>query len=362
MLFFSAITCTSRTCEWNQGSLAKDPQVINERQYTSYKFDVIRRATFDVRPTRCQTDFPSQAGINRFLCDLSYKECHWSLLMKIHYEDGDYSDEDLYQFYPERRDQFYESLEDLINRLKPNPNHEGPFEVRGTRGQSANDLWGSLRSVHATASTCRKVTHFRTDSAKMNHLRSHMWKIDRVLTKAMAYGIRNEAQARNAYMIKMQEIDPTVQVQETGLFLNTQLKGLSCSPDGLVNSEYGEPVLLEIKCPYSLKNIDPNDFEEQLPLKKRRKFCLMRNDQGEIKLKVEHDYYDQVQMCMGMTNVEHCDFVVWTPKGMVITRIPFNKLRWERIKDGLLKFHRTYQVPEYFLMRTPRGLLPLALT
>lgn len=354
------MTCTSMPCEWDQGTLKRDPGIANERQYDSFKIDVIRRASFDVRPTQYQCA-PSEKRINDFLCAMSYKKSHWELLLKINYPDGDYNDGDLHNCFPVQRGQFYETLKSIVNDLKPHDQYEGPVEVNDTRGQSNNDFWSSLRSLHATASTCRKVSHFKTDSAKMHHLQKHLWNLNKVTTKAMRYGTKHEDDARKEYIKKRSKDDPSLKVAETGMFLHTQHPGLSCSPDGSVTSDLHSPKLLEIKCPFTLRANHPKDFDKVLSSKKLSSYFLKRSANNELYLNTGHEYYDQIQMNLGLTETKECDLVVWSEKGTIILPIGFDEERWTTIRAKLKTFHWKYQVPEYFLMRTVRNLPPLPL-
>lgn len=346
-------------CEWDQGNLKADPDVANERQYDSFKIDIIRRATFDPRPVEYQSGHPSQEEINHFLCELSYEDTHWALLLDLVYPDGPYSDDDLYLYFPKLRLQFWGSLIQLIEDLKPSRDHQGPFEVKDTMGQSDNVLWKRIRSIHLSASFCRKVRHYRTDASRMSHLRRYLWQLDTFQSRAMKYGIKSESIAREKYVSVERDYDPFVNVEECGLFLNTRHVGLSCSPDGIVRGTNKVPKLLEIKCPYSLRYHDPNKFETVIPQKRMSSFCLKRNQMGEIMLKTEHEYYDQVQMCMGMTETKECDFFMWSEKGYISITVPFNEERWKMIKKSLDFFQWKYQIPEYFLMRTVRNLVPI---
>lgn len=277
----------------------------------------------------------------------------------IEYEDFQFESDDLERFR-QLRTQLYEALLLFIERSKPSPNHTGPFEVKGTRGQSSNDLWNTLRCLHTSASTCRRVRHFKTDAGRKNHLRRCMWKLDTFITRAMKYGIVSESKARDSYLKWRHETDSTVEVQEVGLYLNTDHIGLSCSPDGIVYSSHDSAKLLEIKCPYILKTKSVKNFEESLTPAQLSTFCL-RRDGAQIVLKKENLYYDQVQMCMGMLCLTECDFVVWSKVDFICVQVAFDQQRWTEIRISLTKFHYLYQAPEYFMMRCPRNLPPVEL-
>lgn len=57
-----------------------------------------------------------------------------------------------------------------------------------------------------------------------------------------------------------------------------------------------------------------------------------------------------------------CDFVVWSPHGMHIQRIPFNPNFIIEIAQKASDFHQNILTPEYFEMRVPRQLIPFDLS
>ena len=63
-------------------------------------------------------------------------------------------------------------------------------------------------------------------------------------------------------------------------------------------------------------------------------------------------------MQMAICNVKQCDFVVWSPKGIVVESLQFDKVFWEEAVAHLLTVYKTIFVPEYFEMRVPRKLVP----
>ncbi|KAK3917094.1 Ubiquitin carboxyl-terminal hydrolase 36 [Frankliniella fusca] len=187
-----------------------------------------------------------------------------------------------------------------------------------------------------------------------------LWKINCVCTEGMKYGIDHEEDARKAYVQWKKETDPSIEVEIVGLGANTNYPGLGCSPDGIVTSSIEEHKLLEIKIPYARRNNDPKTFNNW-PQKWKKSFCLYYNDSNELLLKRNHPYYDQVQVQMGVLEFSKCDLYVWTPMGSECVTVKFDPERWNELKTALQKFHWEVLIPEYFLMRAPRGLHPIAL-
>ena len=104
----------------------------------------------------------------------------------------------------------------------------------------------------------------------------------------------------------------------TGLFIDTENPCLACSPDALVEIPGAQEPLrvVENKCPYSIAYANPpkTAFEAA----GQKKFYCQRSSSGEVQLKENHDYYFQIQETLAIMNRQWCDFVVWTPSGILI--------------------------------------------
>ena len=74
--------------------------------------------------------------------------------------------------------------------------------------------------------------------------------------------------------------------------------------------------MVEIKCPLVLEAFHPADIDKLKP-KQRYTLCYEVNN-GAMKLKDKHDYYFQIKMQMAVIDVAFCDFVVWSPKGILV--------------------------------------------
>ena len=83
---------------------------------------------------------------------------------------------------------------------------------------------------------------------------------------------------------------------------------------------------MEIKCPHSAaeKQLTPQQAAEslkQFPCK-----LISRDGSGEavLELSHKHNYFFQVQGQMAITEHLWCDYVTWTPIGMLVERISFD--------------------------------------
>lgn len=105
---------------------------------------------------------------------------------------------------------------------------------------------------------------------------------------------------------------------------------MAASPDGLV----GEDGMVEVKCPYSTRNIRPNEAKLD--------YLDQRGD-----LKKVHNYYFQVQGCLEITNRKlECDFVVFTFQGIKTQRSYRDTNVFQKLLPCLQNFYYFYQLPK----------------
>lgn len=144
--------------------------------------------------------------------------------MAITYENFNFSAPDL-EILRELRTQFYIALRELMSSHLPTPSYKGPFEVKGTRGQSTSVYWQIIRCICCTASVCRRIAHMRDPHSYINFLRSTLWRLNQVVTKGMKYGLDHEEEARQSYLKMKRMEDSTVNVEVPGLYMHTELPG-----------------------------------------------------------------------------------------------------------------------------------------
>ncbi|KAL1442514.1 hypothetical protein MTO96_046381 [Rhipicephalus appendiculatus] len=114
---------------------------------------------------------------------------------------------------------------------------------------------------------------------------------------------------------------------------------LGASPDRFVYDPeeltYG---VLEIKCPYSLKDSQPEEARS-------KKFCIIFEENDEPQLDRDHEYYAQVLGQMGVTGCRWADFVVCSENWIAIERIRFDKIEWLSMRKKLDKFFFEHMLP-----------------
>ena len=126
-------------------------------------------------------------------------------------------------------------------------------------------------------------------------------------------------------------------MRKCGLFIFKDAPYISASPDAHTKCKCCGDSIVEIKCPYVLRDsqggID-NDWH---------KTDFLHKEDELIRLKESHKYYTQVQSQMAVTNTKACFFVVWCPNGKPhIEKIQFNTKHWDATLQNLTTFYKSH--------------------
>ena len=313
---------------------------------------------FDPRPEEFRR--VTSKNINKFVVDLqalsSWPLSQWETQLLISYED--------YAIEASSVPLLEEQGKLLLTNITP----KDLWEIEGTVQQSQSDKWRSEQWLRITASTCLDAykvgksvltNSSNAASSSKKFIKKHIWKLDgdTPQTSWMKYGLERESAA-----IKQYEIQTSLSVSLTGLWVNPQFLYIACSPDGLV----GDDGLLEIK---SLKifhdnTIDQvvNDTDRVLVSKDTlNRQCFVMKDNKCI-LKKSHDYYYQIQCQLLVTEREFCDFVLYAKDGPISVQTIYRDQ--QLISDILLRLSTPWKrviAPEIIEMRVPRDLNPFVM-
>ncbi len=93
---------------------------------------------------------------------------------------------------------------------------------------------------------------------------------------------------------------------------------------GIVSCQCCGDNLLEIKCPYSKRDLDIKEVVDEL-------FYIVQSEEGQI-LSHKHQYYYQIRVNWYMW-IKYCGFVCWSPKGIYKERITFDPKCYQSLKN-----------------------------
>ncbi|CAD6234145.1 GSCOCG00012364001-RA-CDS, partial [Cotesia congregata] len=121
---------------------------------------------------------------------------------------------------------------------------------RETIDQAECEKWHTIRRLLLTASNFKNACKCRTDKTKKDNVKKILYPSRNSHNPAMVYGKNNEPNALD----RLEEHED-IQIEPCGLFIDDKILGFGASPDGLV----GDDGIVEIKCPYTLKDADPTE-------------------------------------------------------------------------------------------------------
>ncbi|KAM7310280.1 hypothetical protein ISCGN_007193 [Ixodes scapularis] len=216
----------------------------------------------------------------------------------------------LLQLYDQSaRDLTWEELQDKTARmadlLEMDNSTIAAIEQR-TRLQSESRSWLKHRGGRITASNLQSVCHTSLEDPSRSLLKRICYpEKKRFSAPATRYDIENEPKAIDAYTALATAAHDGVTFRRPGLIIAQGRPSLAATPDLLVDCSCCGKGVVEVKCPYKLRNA---------PLKsvaKDKGSCITLTDDGDLALKEAHPYYYQVQLQMFVCDVEYADFVLW---------------------------------------------------
>lgn len=144
----------------------------------------------------------------------------------------------------------------------------------------------------------------------------------------MSHGKLYEAKALKSFEQKY-----NFKVKRAGFFICISKPFLGASPDGLIDLDS----VVEVKCPYNGRQecIEPGP-----------NFNFLTYESGEIVIRKNHKYYDQIQGQLFITKRAYCYFIVYTFKDMFVQKIAIDVDYCEKsLIPKLELFYSKYYMP-----------------
>ena len=211
-----------------------------------------------------------------------------------------------------------------------------------TKGQSKSNVWSRFRSGRVTASRFHQVVHTNIYKPALSLVQNICYpESAKFSTEATQYGCGNENRAIEAYKAKMAQEHEELKIIPAGLVLYVKNACFGASPDSFIECKCCGAGVLEVKCPFTAKDSSVTACAE------KSTFCLQRNSNGSLSLKLEHPYYYQCQLQLLVTERSFCDFVVWAPAGDIhIERLTVDHQFLEPRLRKAEKFFQIAIIPE----------------
>jgi len=210
--------------------------------------------------------------------------------------------------------EYEEEKKFFLNNLKIIADNRINIE-RETVDQTNSTKWFELRRNIITASNFGRIIALRPDTGCEGVLKSLLYSTN-LDTKALEYGREHEYQAKRDLELALE-----VEINDCGLFIDSIDVFLGATPDGLI----GEDTLVEIKCPYSAENLDPDEAIIQ------KKITIWKTNKNKEITGIDrnHKYYYQVQGQLHITKRKYGIIACWTRKGIKYEKIERDDTLWQ---------------------------------
>ena len=215
-----------------------------------------------------------------------------------------------------------------------------------TQGQATNEAWYEMRIGLLTASNFAKAVKYIDNKKEpsKSFMRSLMGENrlnDLNLPAPLKWGREKENVAREMYFRLLRRQHRCLAVKESGLLISEEYPVLGCSVDGICTCKCippHPPKIIEIKCPYSMRNENPKD----VAIKSN---CIYDKSSGNWNVTPNSPYYVQIQGQLGLYEYEDADLVIYTQKGIHVSHVHFDKEFFSSIVQKLVLFHKSYVLP-----------------
>lgn len=185
-----------------------------------------------------------------------------------------------------------------------------------TRAQSSCRKWFSFRAGRVTASCAKAACSTSIEDPSPSLVQRICYPSQGTFTTvATTWGIDNEPRARAQYVEAMTSRHANFKCNASGVHISFDHQFLAATPDGVVSCDCCGTGVLEVKCPYSLRDCTV------IELTCCNSSSITLPDGDALQLKRKHAHFWQVQMQMFVCQVKYADYVVWTTKEIFIERI-----------------------------------------
>ena len=210
-----------------------------------------------------------------------------------------------------------------------------------TTGQSSNKEWHRQRRGAITSSKFHIIIH-GTPHAQEKYLGEIMRGASDFskVPLSIKWGRCHEELALSTYVKYMMNIHRYVEISQPGLLVHRVKPYLKASPDPLVFCSCHGTRLVEVKCPWSTRYLDPETAIEDGKIE----YVVKENHTLHPK---KRGYFEQIQGLMAITectsNPGH--LVIWSKGGIKVIDVPYDQLYWSAAESKLDEFFKHHIIP-----------------
>ena len=179
-----------------------------------------------------------------------------------------------------------------------------------SRLQSESVFWYIYRRCVVTSTLAKRVIAQNLknmNNQKINKIISKFYH-SRFTNEAMQYGIENEKHGINTFFEAFKKSHINAKLQTTGLVLHNSYPFIGTSPDGLLSCDCCQNAIIEVKCPYRLKDTGI------------RSWSILEYFDPQQNLKRSHTYFNQINLTQGILQRQVAYFVVYAKNEIIIKK------------------------------------------
>lgn len=203
-----------------------------------------------------------------------------------------------------------------------------------------DETWFKARACRLTSSNFGKINNRKSFDSMEKCVNGFFKRFNSGAIPALKWGTETEPKAFERYQ---QSLKKGSKSWECGFWINEGYPWLGGSPDGFMTDPKGNTRTIEIKCPYTGKDLDIDDLFHLRGHKKE--FFLEENENLKLVLKKTHSYYCQVQGVMEIVGTDKCDFIVYTTKDFFVTTVYRDQEFIDDMMDKLKMFYFRFLLP-----------------
>ena len=129
----------------------------------------------------------------------------------------------------------------------------------------------------------------------------------------------------NFITLKFVKNNSAFKLEEPRLLISGKYSCLGASLDGIRKCSCCNPAVVENKCPFNGKDLDPKTAFLSPSV------GGVKDEDGNFYLDENHLHYFQVQTYMAVSGFNTCDFVTYTNKAIHVVTVNFNANFWETV-------------------------------
>eukprot|EP00112_Aurelia_sp_Birch-Aquarium-sp1_P007230 Seg1787.7 transcript_id=Seg1787.7/GoldUCD/mRNA.D3Y31 product="hypothetical protein" protein_id=Seg1787.7/GoldUCD/D3Y31 len=214
-----------------------------------------------------------------------------------------------------------------------------------TRSQAKGSAFFQHRAGRIGASMSKSASHTDPSQPSQSLIKSICYpEIFKFTNAATEYGCQHEESAIKLFEIDMKKKHVNYKAIRCGMFINKHSPFIHATPNFLSSCDCCRIGCGEVKCPYCIDGIDIDGYSEK-PIS-----CLVRDLDGKVILKRNHQYFYQVQQQMFTTELPFYDFVVFglaAPQYVFLhERIAPDQDHCDRVLPRLSQFWQYCVLPE----------------